>query len=190
MMETQTSNKRLQAEVRQELARESSINSDAVGITADRGLIYLSGHALGVTRRQTAEEAALRVDGVRAVIDELKVRPGCWEAHADLACVAMDSLKQLIDLPDGRVKVIVRDGKVTLKGVVSSTHEKTLVGSTVERAIGRKVTLDNAIDVKPGAFPSLGPDDVLTMSPAPRGDHQFEDATPEATGSTSRPFNQ
>jgi BON domain len=190
MMETQSSNKQLQALVRQELAREPSINSDAVGITADHGLIYLSGHALGVTRRRKAEEAALRVDGVRAVIDELKVRSGRWVNHdADLACVATDCLDQLIGLPDGRVKVIVGDGKVRLKGVVSSPDEKALIASTVQRAIGCNGAIDNAIEVEPGAYPRMAlacdatmiPRDGKRVSMPASGGSEFEDSLPAAT---------
>lgn len=189
-MGTCKSNKQLQVEVREELAREPSIDSDAVGITADRGLIFLSGHALGATRRRKAQEAALRVDGVRAVIDELKVRAGRWVHHdADLACVATDCLDQLIGLPDGRVKVVVRDGKVRLKGVVSSPEEKALISSTVQRAIGHDGTLDNAIGVEPEAYPSSALAFTPTMTPLD-GEHvsmlasgglQFEDSPTEAT---------
>jgi len=107
-MEIRESNKLLQVEVREELARDPSVDPDAIGITADHGLVFLSGQVLGVAQRRLAAEAALRVDGVRAVIDELRVRPGRWEAHdADLACMATDFLKQRVGLPDGRVKVVV-----------------------------------------------------------------------------------
>jgi hypothetical protein len=100
----------------------------------------------------------LRVGGVRAVIDELKIRPGRWGAQdADLACVATDSLKQLVGLPDGRVKVIIRDGKVRLKGAVSSPDEKALVAAAVLGAIGRNGGLENALSVEPRAFPTLAP---------------------------------
>jgi hypothetical protein len=163
-METQKSNKQLQIEIRQELAREPSVDSNAIGIMADHGLVFLSGHVLGVTQRRSAEEAALRVDGVRAVIDELKIRPGRWGAHdADLACVVTDSLKQLVGLPDGRVKVIVRDGKVRLKGVVAHSNEKDVIGATVRTAIGRSGAMDNAISIEPGAFPATNPTCTLTM---------------------------
>jgi hypothetical protein len=165
-METQKSNRQIQAEVREELAREPSVDPDAIGITADHGLVFLSGHVLGVTQRRSATAAALRVDGIRAVIDELKIRPGRWGAHdADLACVAADSLRQLIGLPDGRVKVIVRDGKVRLKGAVSSPDEKALIAATVLGAIGRNGALENAISVEPRAFTTLAPDHALTMPP-------------------------
>ena len=68
-MEFQKSNERLQVEVREELTREPSVDSNTIGITTDQGLVYLSGQVLGVTQRRSADEAALRVDGVRAVID-------------------------------------------------------------------------------------------------------------------------
>ncbi len=165
-METLKSNKQLQAEVREELKHEHSMNSDVIGITADHGLIFLSGQALGVTQRRLAEEAALRVDGVRAVIDEIKVRPGRWCAHeADLAFAAADSLKRLIGLPDGRVKVVVRDDKIYMQGAVSHQEDKERIAATVRGAIGPEQVMVDAISIEPGVFPRLVPGDLLTQNP-------------------------
>ncbi len=162
-MDTLKNNKQLQVAVREELKREHTVDADAIGITVDHSLVFLSGHVLGVTQRRTAEEAALRVDGVRAVIDELKIRPGRWGAHdADLACLVTDSLNQLIGLPDGRVKFVVREGKVRLKGAVSQSDEKEAIASNVRRAIGHDRSLDNAIVIQPEASPWL-----LTNAPTP-----------------------
>jgi osmotically-inducible protein OsmY len=149
-MDIQKSNKQLQFAVREVLEHEPSIDSNAIGITVDHGLVFLSGHVLGVSQRRATEEAALRIDGVRAVIDELKVRPGRWGAHdADLACVATDALRQLVGLPDGRFKVVIRDGKVRLKGAVCNSDEKTVIGATVQNAICGGGFLDNAISIEP-----------------------------------------
>jgi hypothetical protein len=179
-MDTQKSNKQLQIEVHEELAREPSVDSNAIGITVDHGLVFLSGHVLGVTQRRCAEEAALRVEGVRAVVDELKVRPGRWGPHdADLACVATDSLKQLIGLPDGRVKVIVRDGRVYLKGAVSNPDQRALIEAAVRDAIGRNGDLENDVSVDTRALPTLPPEDALTMTPP--------DGAPVATAGAGRP---
>lgn len=148
MMERPKTNKQLQLEVREQISREPLIDSNAIGITADHGLVFLSGHVLGVSPRRLAEDLALRVDGVHGVVDELKIRPGRWGTHdADLASVATDSLKQLIGLPDGRVKVVVREGKVRLKGTVSCPEEKAAIVATVWQAIGCHGALDNAISI-------------------------------------------
>ncbi len=157
-MDIRKSDKQMQAEIREELAREPSVDSNAIGITADHGLVFLSGHALGVSQRRAAVEAAQRVGGVRAVIDELKIRPGRWGAHdADVASVATDSLSHLVGLPDGRVKVIVRNGQVRLNGSVARVDERDLIGAAVRHAIGREVGMDNAISVDPGAIALFDP---------------------------------
>ncbi|WP_435010915.1 BON domain-containing protein [Tundrisphaera lichenicola] len=150
MADDQKDNKQLQIEIREQLSREHGVDSHAIGIAVDHGLAFLSGHVLGATQRQSAEEAALRVDGVRAVIDELKVRPGRWIPHeADLAMSAVDSLGELIGLPAGRVKIIVRDCKVRLKGVVSSVGDKELIMATVRAAIGRDGAVEDALSIEP-----------------------------------------
>jgi BON domain len=182
-MDAQKSNKQLQFAVREVLEHEPSIDSNAIGITVDHGLVFLSGHVLGVSQRRTTEEAALRVDGVRAVIDELRVRHGRWGAHdADLACVTTDALSQLVGLPDGRVKVVVRDGKVRLKGAVSSSDEKNIVGTTVRNAICGGGFLDNSISVEPetSSFRDRDrvPATVSAMTPA-RAESLLENSWPE-----------
>jgi hypothetical protein len=162
-METCKSNKQLQAEVREELASEPSVDSDAIGITADHGFIFLSGRLLGVTQGLWAEEVALRVDGVRAVIAEITIRSGpCGSHDTNLAYVATDTLRQLIGLANGQVKVIVRNGKVRLVGVVSSTDEKDLIVATVRSAIERADDEKKSHNPAPSMeTTSPGPDVVL-----------------------------
>lgn len=167
-MEFQKSNERLQVEVREELTREPSVDSNTIGITTDQGLVYLSGQVLGVTQRRSADEAALRVDGVRAVIDWLKIRSGRRGSHdADLACAATDSLDRLIGLPDGRVKVVVRNGKVVLKGIVSRQDQKDVIAATVQGVIGCKEAMNNAITVEPGDIPTLNSTSLNFTTGAP-----------------------
>jgi hypothetical protein len=115
MMETQMSNEQLEVEIREALVRVPSVNANGIGITADHRLVFLNGHVLGETWRAAIVEAVLRLDGVHAVVDEMKVRTSVSCAQdANLACEATAALRESLVNPDGHVKVIVRDGKVWL----------------------------------------------------------------------------
>ena len=100
-------------------------------------------------------------------------------AHdADLACVTTDVLSQLVGLPDGRVKVVVRDGKVRLKGAVSSPDEKNVIGATVRNAIRGGGFLDNAISIEPETCSFWDRDRAPAMTPA-RAENVLENSWPE-----------
>src|SRR5690242_14514660 len=62
-------------EVIAELEWEPSINAAVLGVAVDNGVVTLSGHVENYLQKSTAEEAAMRVRGVRAVAQQIEVRP-------------------------------------------------------------------------------------------------------------------
>jgi osmotically-inducible protein OsmY len=177
-MENSKSDKQIQDAVREGLEHEPLVDANRIGITADHGLVFLSGHVLGLTQRQEIEEIALRVDGVRAVVDEMKSRPGRWGLNeVDLACAATDALQRPGVLADGRVKVIVQGGKVRLEGVVGSPDEKDVIATAVRAAIGRDGTVDDEITIEPAAVPWPSSEGWRAGAPVPSGGPSPETCT-------------
>jgi osmotically-inducible protein OsmY len=161
-METRKSNKQLQVDIREELGRVPSVDANAIGITADRGLVFLSGHVLGESWREATVKATLRVEGVHALVDEIKVRTSLSCAHdANLACEATAALRESIAVKGGRVRVIVRDGRVWLNGNPSAAAEKQAILTSfrdVLAAQGLKMDVE---------FLSWRDDGSTTPDPAP-----------------------
>src|SRR5580692_11289299 len=113
------SDKSLQQSVIDELEWEPSVNAAHIGITADNGVVELSGHVGTYAEKLAAGKAAGRVIGVKAVADELEVRyPFDKPDDDDIAKSAVTALKWDIEVPGDSVMVKVEKGWVTLSGTV------------------------------------------------------------------------
>jgi len=64
----------LQQAVLAELEWEPSVNPAHIGVTANAGVVTLTGHVDDYMQKHAAETAAGRVKGVRAVAEELEVK--------------------------------------------------------------------------------------------------------------------
>ena len=67
--------KQIREDVLAELDWEPSINATNVGVAVEHGIVTLTGHVTTYAQRYAAESAAKRVRGVRAVAEEIEVRP-------------------------------------------------------------------------------------------------------------------
>jgi len=65
----------LRQDVIDELEFEPSVNAAHVGVAAEKGIITLSGHVESYVEKQAAVAAARRINGVKAVADEIEVWP-------------------------------------------------------------------------------------------------------------------
>ncbi len=140
----------LQHDVLAELEWEPTVDSAEIGVSVKDGIVTLNGAAKSFPERWTAEEAALRIAGVKAVANEIEVKliPGGERNDADIARSALNALEWNIYVPYDRIKVEVEKGWVTLKGAVEWQHQREAAGNAVRHMTGvRGVT--NLIDVKP-----------------------------------------
>jgi hypothetical protein len=64
-------NSALQRDVLDELAWEPSVDAGEIGVSVENGVVILNGTVKSLCEKWTAERAAQRVDGVRAVTDEI-----------------------------------------------------------------------------------------------------------------------
>ncbi len=149
----------LKRDVTDELKWEPGVKAETIGVAAKDGVVTLSGFVDSYTEKMAAERAALRVFGVKAIGQEIKVKlPSSLErSDEDIARAAANALKWNVSVPDDRVKVKVQDGWVTLNGDVDWQYQKTAAEDTVCCLLG--VTgVTNLITVKP----SIKPSDIKT----------------------------
>jgi osmotically-inducible protein OsmY len=114
--------------------------------------VTLTGWADSLIKKWAAEEAALRVRGVKAVANDIEVRlPALAErTDADIAEAALHALKWDAFVPEDSVKVKVSNGWVTLEGEVEYQYQRNDAEWAVRRLTGvRGVT--NLIKVRPQA---------------------------------------
>jgi osmotically-inducible protein OsmY len=140
----------LKKSVESELNWEPSINAAEIGVAAKDGVVTLTGHVSSYWQKLTAERAALRVAGVKAVANELEIRLALTSERTDedIARAAVNALNWSSSVPADRVKVKVSKGWITLEGTVEWQYQKSAAENAVRDLTGVKGVV-NLIDVKP-----------------------------------------
>lgn len=144
------SNAELQRDVIAELAYEPAIDPAQIGVITKNGIVTLTGTVKSYAEKLDAAEAAERVQGVRAVIDEMHVEIPCIQHRADeeLARAILNTLKWDSRIPDESIKFKVSHGWVTLAGTVDYKHQQRSAEEAIRNLTGvRGIT--NQIEVKP-----------------------------------------
>lgn len=139
----------LRAAVQKELSWEPSIVSAHIGVTADAGVVTLSGHVNSFAQKHAAESAAKRVKGVKAVAEEIEVRllPESNRTDDQIAAAILDRLAWNVTFPRDAAKVTVEKGWVTLSGEVDWHFQKDAAAQEVRRLFG-VVGVSNQLIVK------------------------------------------
>ncbi|MGB7847546.1 MAG: BON domain-containing protein [Candidatus Acidiferrum sp.] len=140
----------LKKNVESELNWEPSINAAEIGVAAKDGIVTLTGHVKSYWEKSSAERAASRVSGVRAVVNELEIRlPNSSErTDEDIARAAVRALDWSVSVPSDRIKVKVCKGWITLEGTVEWQYQKSAAENAVRNLLGVK-GVSNMIEVKP-----------------------------------------
>jgi len=143
----------LQRDVLDEIVWEPSVPVPEIGVTVYDGIVTLSGSVEDLPAKWAAEKAALRVSGVRAVVNDIEVKlsTDSRRSDEDIALAACTALEWNIVLPKN-LQVVVDDGWITLTGKVQWQFQKTAAEESVKRLTGVKGIINN-ITVKPHTTP-------------------------------------
>ncbi len=144
------SNKELQQSVHDELEWDPSVDAAHIGVTANDGVVTLTGHVPSYAAKWSAESAAGRVFGVKVIADELDVRYAgdTRVTDDDIAKRVLQVLSWDVRVPSGMVKVKVENGWVTLSGEVHWYFERNAAESDV-RGLHGVTGVINEINIKP-----------------------------------------
>jgi osmotically-inducible protein OsmY len=139
----------LQRDVLDEIAWEPSACAPEIGVTVSDGIVTLTGSVENLPAKWAAENAALRISGVKAVVNaiEVKLSTDDRRSDGDLALAACTVLEWNVVLPKN-LGVAVDNGWITLSGKVQWHFQKTAVEETVKWLTGVKGMINN-ITVKP-----------------------------------------
>lgn len=140
----------LQHDVLAELEWDPSVDAAKIGVTADDGVVTLTGHVSSYPERWAAERIAKRVHGLKAVANELEVKlPGDGKRDdTEIAKAAVDALRWNILVPGEKVKVTVTNGWVTLTGDLDWQYQKRAAEESVGYLKGVRA-VSNDIHVAP-----------------------------------------
>jgi osmotically-inducible protein OsmY len=151
----------LKKAVLEELKWEPSVDPAHIGVTAQDGVVTLSGHVLTFAEKHAAETAVRRVKGVKAVAEEIEVRLAFESKRGDdqIAAAAADRLSWDVSVPDA-VKVKVEKGWVTLDGEVEWYYQKDAAQRDVRNLFG-VVGVNDLITIKPAVNTSEIGDSIM-----------------------------
>jgi osmotically-inducible protein OsmY len=143
-------NKELELAVLEELSWEPSVDSAHVGVRANAGVVILSGHVGSFIEKYSAERAALRVKGVKAVAEEIEVRLPSGIKHTDeeRAAAALDRISWNVSVPRDAIKVKVEKGWVTITGKVYWRYQRDFAVQDV-RGLRGVFGVTDEITIKP-----------------------------------------
>ncbi|UZJ57962.1 BON domain-containing protein [Pseudomonas sp. KU26590] len=130
--------KQLRDDIVAELRWEPSINAEQIGVEVKDGVVTLAGHVNSFVEKWSAEEAAQRVSGVRALAVEMDVKlPGLSQRNdGEIAGSAENVLEWTSYLPKDSIKVRVEGGRVTLSGDVQWDYQRRAALDAVRNLMG------------------------------------------------------
>jgi osmotically-inducible protein OsmY len=154
MTDTRT-DEQIQRDVFAELKWDARVLPNEIGVAVKNGIVTLTGWVDSYMKRYDAEDAAHRVRGVVAVVNDLEVRlPSSAERiDPDIAAAAIYALKWDALLPLDKIKITVTKGFLRLEGEVEWQYQKREAERVVSRLAGVKGVM-NLITVKPSVTPS------------------------------------
>jgi osmotically-inducible protein OsmY len=140
----------LQLDVIAELKWEPSILAEKIGVKVKDGVVILTGHLDSCMEKFRAEQAAMRVYGVKALTVEIDVSltPSSRRTDADIAYAARNALDRMTSPISEKVHIEVEGGCITLSGDVDWQHQKVETAIAV-RFLPGVTGVANLIDIKP-----------------------------------------
>jgi osmotically-inducible protein OsmY len=142
-------NSELQMDVRNAIRWESSLPSADIGVIAREGIITLSGIVDSYSKKIDAEIATKRVEGVKAVLDDIIIDYGdsFKMDDAEIAQNILNAWEHNKLVPQNKIKVKVLDGWVKLKGEVVWKYQEMAANDSIKNISGVK-GVTNLIKVK------------------------------------------
>jgi osmotically-inducible protein OsmY len=149
------SDSEIERDVKAELEWDPDLDASDIAISVKKGVVTLAGFVKSYTDKYEAEAAAKRVAGVVGVANDLEVRmPSVDERpDPDIARDAVAALKGQLPISSENIKVIVKNGWVTLEGEVEWQYQRQTAENAVRRIKGVK-GVSNTILLRPRAEPT------------------------------------
>ena len=144
----------IRRDVEDELRWDPDIDATDIAVAVHNGVVALTGFVRSYSQRTQAERDAKRVAGVVGVANDIEVRLPVIDQRPDPDIVrdAVSALKSELPYSSENIKVIAKDGKITLEGTVEWNYARERAESAVKRIRGVK-GVTNSITLKPKVAP-------------------------------------
>ncbi|MGE5333843.1 MAG: BON domain-containing protein [Nitrososphaerota archaeon] len=143
------SDMQIQQDVLDELDWDTHIRPNEIGVSVKDGIVTLTGQVDSYAKRWAAQEAALRVLGVKAVANDLEVylHSSTERTDTELARAVVDALTWDAEIPMQGIRVSVLNGWVTLTGQVRIYFQREAAERAVRHLAGVR-GVSNALTVR------------------------------------------
>lgn len=114
---------RIRQDVIHQIDWEPEIHSKDISVKVDHANVTLTGFVHGYLEKLAAEKAAKSVYGVVSVANDVEVKPNTSHTDPEIARNVVEALRLHSSVPEEKIKVMVRDGVVTLEGTLDWHYE-------------------------------------------------------------------
>jgi osmotically-inducible protein OsmY len=132
-----SADRRMRDAVLLQLEWDPDVDASGIGVAARKSVVTLTGVVDGCAGKLAAERAAKRVQGVKAVANDIQVRALLPRTDAEIATDTVRLLEMRGALPEG-VQVVVHNGHITLTGVVPTPFDRAYARKALWRIAGIK----------------------------------------------------
>jgi osmotically-inducible protein OsmY len=148
---------KIKEDVLEELEWQPNIDKNQIEVTVNDGIVTLKGTVDSYSKKIAAENAAQNVYGVKAVVEDIKIKyhSGKGKTDKDIAKAAVDTLKWNSSVPDESIKIKVEDAWVYLSGVVPWEYQKNAAKKAIQKLHGVEGVINNIV-----IQPTLNPIEV------------------------------
>jgi osmotically-inducible protein OsmY len=141
----------IRRDVESELKWDPSVDDKRIGVAVSNGVVTLTGDVPHYFARWAAEQTAKRVKGVRAIANDIQIKIPASGTRSDteIAEAVANALRWNVSLSGTEIKPpVVKDGWVSLSGLVDWGYQRIAAESAVRNLMGVK-GVSNDISVKP-----------------------------------------
>lgn len=150
----------LKNDVIEELRWEPTVTSSDINVATHNGVVTLSGSVPYYAEKRAAERATQRVEGVKAIAEEVEVNlAGVHKRKdSDIAEAVVNSLRWHVWVPND-IQATVENGWVTLTGSVTRAFQRNAAVAAV-RYLSGVTGVSNNISIKSSVQPTAVKDAI------------------------------
>lgn len=128
----------LQTDVQNAIQWEPLLHAAEIGVTVKDGIVSLTGTVDNYAKKLEAENAAKKVKGVKALIENIEVKfPNSWiKTDLEIAEEVLSALEANWSVAKDKVTALVADGWVTLEGTLPWNFQRENAEICVQHLAG------------------------------------------------------
>jgi osmotically-inducible protein OsmY len=121
---------------------DPDIDATDIAVAVKNGVVTLAGFVRSYAQKTEAEQTAKRVTGVAAVANDIEVRLPIFNQRPDpeIARDAVAEIQNELPYSSDHIRVVVKDGWITLEGSVEWNYQRERAERAVRRLRGVKAS--------------------------------------------------